>query len=244
MDYDHVRLERRTAEEAPSRYKGMPWILQGALYGLLGLALGLFARYIDLHPSTTLIYDLARSLSDLPFWMMIAIGVSVYSKNSLAAFFNVLLFFTFMDIAYYWYSFQFDGVMLKRLFVFWGAAGVAASFLAPFVHQAKKHNAFGAILSVAILAVQVILTGWSVFGLNLIWFVGSVVILHRKTFIGTIVMAGCAGLIGIGVWLYLRDIGVSSLLRHSDRQGNESDLMLWIKSVDIKGFLARHGVVW
>lgn len=226
-------------EPADSRHsKGIPWILQGALYSLLGLALGVFARYIDLHPGTELMGRLARSLSDLPFWMMCAIGISVYSKNKFAAFVNVLLFFSFMDISYYWYSWMVNGILLKRLFVFWGAAGAASSLLAPFVYWAKDDSIMGFILATCILSVQTILTGWSVFGLNAIWFIGSVLFLHRRSFLMTLMMALIAGVIGIGVWLYLRDIGISSLLRHSSRnQSGDSDLMRWIKTVDPRAYM-------
>ncbi|UNT92753.1 hypothetical protein [Allobaculum sp. Allo2] len=234
-----MRTTLETPETAPAVEGGIPWILQAVLYSALGLGLGLFARYIDLHPSDSTIQSLAVSLSDLPFWMMCAVGISVYSKNGLAAFANVLLFFSFMDIAYYWYSYQYDGTLLMKLFVFWGLLGAASSLLAPFVHYAKSKGVFGFVLSVLILAVQAILTGWSVIGWNFLWFVGSMLFLSRKSIFMTLLMGLAGGLLGIGVWMYLHQIGVSSLLRHSTRTGEESAFMVWIKQTDLSVWLEQ-----
>lgn len=230
---------RDSRDRSGRRGGGIPWILQTVLYSALGLGLGLFARYIDLHPSDSTIQSLAVSLSDLPFWMMCAVGISVYSKNGLAAFANVLLFFSFMDIAYYWYSYQYDGTLLMKLFVFWGLLGAASSLLAPFVHYAKSKGVFGFVLSVLILAVQAILTGWSVIGWNFLWFVGSMLFLSRKSIFMTLLMGLAGGLLGIGVWMYLHQIGVSSLLRHSTRTGEESAFMVWIKQTDLSVWLEQ-----
>lgn len=238
------RRDRLDERDEPRKKRGIPWILQGTLYAMLGALLGLFARYIDLHPGTDLINDLAVSLSDLPFWMMCAVGISVYSKNKFAAFVNVLLFFSFMDLAYYWYSWYFNGEALRRLFLFWGAAGACASLLAPFVHWAKSEGAIGMILSIAVLCVQTILTGWSVIGLNFLWFLGSVLFLHRRSLLSTLVMALCGGVLGIFGWMYIKEAtNFSSLLRHASKDGQESDLLKWIKTVDpqiLKNYLEPY----
>lgn len=218
---DAVRAPRRSS-------KGIPWILQGSLYAILGLLLGVLARYIDLHPSRTAIWLLARSLSDLPFWMMAAIGIAVYSKNGLAAWANVLLFFSLMDISYYWYSWYYDGSMFTRLFIFWMVAGIGSAFLAPLVKWAKGPGIVGFILSAMVLAAQTVITGWSVIGFNFFWFVGSVIFLRRKSFWSTVFMALLGGSAGIGIWVWMKDHGVSSLLRNTQI---EQDSIIWINKI-------------
>ena len=173
-------------------------IINSVLILFLGIALGVFSKFLDCTPSNKLPYifsylDVSNFLGRL--WVTIALCVSIYSNSSLRAAINVFVFFAGMVTSYYLYSKYVAGFFPRSYAMIWIAFTMISPILAFICWYAKGKSNLALILSAMILAILFNMT--FVYGilyfdirsiLELMTFVCAIVVLKRNTIKDTMLM--------------------------------------------------------
>lgn len=99
-------------------------IINSVLILFLGIALGVFSKFLDCTPSNKLPYifsylDVSNFLGRFAIWVTIALCVSIYSNSSLRAAINVFVFFAGMVTSYYLYSKYVAGFFPRSYAMIW-----------------------------------------------------------------------------------------------------------------------------
>ena len=166
----------------------------------LGIALGVFSKFLDCTPSNKLPYifsylDVSNFLGRFAIWVTIALCVSIYSNSSLRAAINVFVFFAGMVTSYYLYSKYVAGFFPRSYAMIWIAFTMISPILAFICWYAKGKSNLALILSAMILAILFNMT--FVYGilyfdirsiLELMTFVCAIVVLKRNTIKDTMLM--------------------------------------------------------
>lgn len=133
---------------------------------LLGIILGTFSKYLDA-PFAELPYLLARIDSWLDLhnflgvfapWLLIAVGISVYSSTPVRASINVFCFFLGMVSSYYLYSYYVAGFFPKSYAMIWIGYTVLSPLFAFICWYATGTGLFAVLISAGIIAVLFNLT--------------------------------------------------------------------------------------
>lgn len=124
----------------------------------LGVGLGILSKFLDCTPSNELPYlvemlDVRNFLGRFPFWILIAVCISVYSKTPLHAALNVFLFFVGMVASYYLYSNYIAGFFPRSYAMIWVGFTILSPFLAYICWYAKRKGKVAVFLSAGIIAV-------------------------------------------------------------------------------------------
>ena len=176
-------------------------IINTLLLLLLGIALGVFSKFLDdtptsLLPSVFASLDLGNFLGRFAFWVLLALCISVYSNSALRAALNVFVFFVGMVASYYLYSNYVAGFFPRSYAVIWGGFTVASPFLAFVCWYAKGKSKTAFFLSALCLAVlfnMCFVYGWGYFSarsiLEALTFPVGFAVLHRRTWKGTALLA-------------------------------------------------------
>lgn len=138
---------------------------------LLGVALGLFSKYLDYRqgqlPSLLMAldetFDLHNFLGRFAFWMAIAVGLAVFSRSPWRAALHVFLFFAGMVASYYGYSKLVAGFLPLRYAMIWAGFTALSPVLAFVCWYAKGTGRISFGLSCLISAVFFNMTfvyGW------------------------------------------------------------------------------------
>lgn len=143
---------------------------------LIGIVLGLLAKYLDTVPSTAL--DLGNFLSRFAFWLLAALCIAVYSSSAVRAAINVFLFFAGMVAAYYLYSYFVAGFFPKSYAMIWVGATAVSPLLAFVCWYAKGKGRIAFALSALILAVLFDMCFY--FGM---WYIDPVSVLEAAVFV-------------------------------------------------------------
>lgn len=163
---------------------------------LLGIVLGIFSKYLD-HAQGTLPYFLAlldaaldfhNFLGRFPFWILLAVAISVYSRSPGRAAINVFVFFAGMVSSYYWYSKAIAGFFPRSYAMIWAGFTMISPLLAAVCWYAKGRGPVAFLLSAMISAVFFNMTfayGWLYFDLYSVLegvvFLCSLAVLKRST---------------------------------------------------------------
>ena len=171
---------------------------------LLGVVLGVFSKYLDYHqgdlPHLLMLIDetldLHNFLGRFPFWVVMAVCLSVGSNSAPRAAVNVFAFFVGMVSSYYGYSYWIAGFFPRSYAMIWAAFTIISPLLAFICWYAKGKGALSLVLSAVIIAALFNMTfsyGWGYFDLRsvleLLALLCGLVVLKRSTIIGTVVMA-------------------------------------------------------
>lgn len=174
---------------------------------LLGVALGLFSKYLDYRqgqlPSLLQLldetFDLHNFLGRLAVWIVLGVGIAVYSASPARAAINVLAFFAGMVASYYWYSTYVAGFFPQRYAMIWFGCAALSPLPAFICWYAKGIGRISLLLSAGICAVLGNLTfsyGLTYFSLRsvleLIALLCGVAILRRRTAKENVLMAALA----------------------------------------------------
>lgn len=129
---------RTPKASAPILYQ----IVRTAGVFLLGLALGLLAKWLDTIPhdgslKSLLLAQTGQFLSRLGAWAFLALLIAVFSAGPLRASLNVLGFFAGMLLGYYWYTTVLFGFFPQRYAWAWIFIAAVASALAWLVWYAR-----------------------------------------------------------------------------------------------------------
>lgn len=166
-------------------------ILVCVLIALLGLALGVFQKWLDNTavnelPSIFGILDIGNFFGRFSIWILLATAISVYSATALKAAINTFLFFISMVSGYYLYCNFVVGFLPVSYMMIWIGYSFASFFLAYICWYAKGKGAIAIIISSAVLGAllsqAVILTQgiYITYVPEVITFLIGVVILFRK----------------------------------------------------------------
>ena len=162
---------------------------------LFGIALGVFSKWLDNMGINDAIWwqhilgiiDLRNVFSEFAIWLLIALAISVYSSSPLRAGLNVFLFFAGMCISYHLYTIVFAGFNPQRYMMIWYGFTLLSPVLAFICWYGKGKTKVSLIIDTLILAVMMsecFAIGFWYFDItriiNVIIFVGSVVILYSK----------------------------------------------------------------
>ena len=166
-------------------------IINTSLMLLLGIALGVFSKWLDnLSIDDTIwwhhileILDLNNVFSLFGIWIFIATTISVFSKTPLRASLNVFLFFIGMTVSYHLYTICFSGFNPKSYMVIWYGMTIITPLLAFICWYAKGNEKISIIISGMILAIMLI----SSFSIGM-WYFYFKSTIDTILFIGTILV--------------------------------------------------------
>lgn len=154
-----------------------------------GLVLGAISKHLDYIPSNELPYfieilDLRNFFSRLAIWILLAVIISVYSKNPVRASLNTFMFFVGMLVSYYVYTIFIAGFFPKQYFLIWLVLTFLSPFLAYICWYAKGNGIISLVISAIIIGVlfkQAFAFGLFYFGVRsylevVVWLIGVVVL--------------------------------------------------------------------
>ena len=169
----------------------------------LGIAFGLFSKFLDFHqaelPSVFMAIDRAvdvhNFLGRFAIWVLIALCISIYSNSAIRASVNVFVFFVGMVTSYYLYSNYVAGFFPRSYAMIWFGLTISSPFFAFICWYAKGKSKPAFMLSILILAVLFNMTfvyGWGYFEalsvLELAVFIIGLTVLRRDTLRSSVLM--------------------------------------------------------
>lgn len=133
-------------------------IINTAAIALLGIALGVFSKFLDTTPGNHLpallqYLDVTNFLGRFAIWVFLAVCISIYSLSSIRAALNVFLFFAGMVLSYYLYSTFIAGFFPGSYAMIWMGFTIVSPLLAFICWYAKGQGKVSLILSAGIIAV-------------------------------------------------------------------------------------------
>lgn len=179
----------------PNREKLSAQITYSILILLLGIALGIFSKWLDNTGINDAIWwqhilgtiDLGNVFSEFAIWLLIALAISVYCSSPLRAGLNVFLFFVGMCTSYHLYTIMFAGFNPGSYMMIWYGITLLSPVLAFICWFGKGKTKTSLIIDILILAVMMSVCfsiGFWYFYItriiNVIIFIGSVVIMYSE----------------------------------------------------------------
>lgn len=165
------------------------------LLALLGIALGVFAKWLDELVVDDRIWwqliierlDLGNVFSEMPVWLVLTMAIAVFSGSPGRAALNSFVFLLGMCLAYHAYTIVFAGFNPDRYMMIWYGITAASPLLGAVCWYGKSgHNAAIAIdvLLLAVLFRFCFSVGWVYVGLNGIvnaaLFAVAVIVLYKQ----------------------------------------------------------------
>ena len=165
------------------------------LLALLGITLGVFAKWLDELVVDDRIWwqliierlDLGNVFSEMPVWLVLTMAIAVFSGSPGRAALNSFVFLLGMCLAYHAYTIVFAGFNPDRYMMIWYGITAASPLLGAVCWYGKSgHNAAIAIdvLLLAVLFRFCFSVGWVYVGLNGIvnaaLFAVAVIVLYKQ----------------------------------------------------------------
>lgn len=184
-------------------------IINTILILCFGIVLGTFSKFLDNTASNDLPFifeylDIRNFLGRFAIWILIALYIAIYSRSSIRAALNVLIFFVGMVSSYYIYSNLVAGFFPNSYAMIWFGFTAISPLLAFICWYAKGKRKISFILSSIIIAILFNFTfiyGWSYFDiysiLEVIVFTCGLVALKRDNIKETVYMIISAVIIAI-----------------------------------------------
>lgn len=166
-------------------------IINTILIFLLGLGLGIFAKWLD---NTSIndgiwwqhilgVLDLGNVFSLFGVWILIAVCISIYSTTPLRASLHVFLFFLGMNISYHLYTIFFAGFNPLHYMLIWYAITLVSPFLGFICWYAKGKGEIALIINICIIAATMLCS----FNIG-IWYFDFTSIIEGMFFIITLIV--------------------------------------------------------
>lgn len=117
---------------------------------LAGLLLGIAARLFDIY-----FQNLGEIFSQRAIWILLGIGITIYSPTKNAAMGNIFPFCMGMLATYYVTAAITHGIYSRTFIIGWTLFALASPVMAYFAWMAKEPGAFSKIIAAGIVAVSV-----------------------------------------------------------------------------------------
>ena len=117
---------------------------------LAGLLLGIAARLFDIY-----FQNLGEIFSQRAIWILLGIGITIYSPTKNAAMGNIFPFCMGMLVTYYVTAAITHGIYSRTFIIGWTLFALASPVMAYFAWMAKEPGAFSKIIAAGIVAVSV-----------------------------------------------------------------------------------------
>lgn len=117
---------------------------------LAGLLLGIAARLFDIY-----FQNLGEIFSQRAIWILLGIGITIYSPTKNAAMGNIFPFCMGMLATYYVTAAITHGIYSRTFIIGWTLFALASPVMAYFAWMAKEPGAFSKIIAAGIAAVSV-----------------------------------------------------------------------------------------
>ena len=117
---------------------------------LAGLLLGIAARLFDIY-----FQNLGEIFSQRAIWILLGIGITIYSPTKNAAIGNIFPFCMGMLATYYVTAAITHGIYSRTFIIGWTLFALASPVMAYFAWMAKEPGAFSKIIAAGIAAVSV-----------------------------------------------------------------------------------------
>lgn len=184
---------------------------------VLGIILGIFAKYLDMHQETLpnmmmkvdRFLDLHHFLGELAIWILIAICIAVYSRTPLRAAINVFAFWIGRTLSYYLYYYFAEGYLPKEHALNWVILLIISPLFGFICWYGKGRGIPAVVISALALAFLfncAFSYGWSYISvkrwMNVLMYVIGVGVLYRKSK-ETEVMVGLSFIFAILYSLFL-----------------------------------------
>ena len=176
---------------------------------LSGIILGVISKWLDIMPIYDTIWwqrilgilDLRNVFSEFAIWLLFALAISVYSSTPLKACLNVFLFLAGMCSSYHLYTIAFAGFNPQKYMMIWYGFTLLSPILAFICWYGKGETTASLFIDILILAVMMsecFAIGFWYFDItriiNVMIFIGSVMILYSEPKQTVISLLGAVGL--------------------------------------------------
>lgn len=190
-----VITEKLKTIRAPQPQTKKSTVLHAAISFGSGAALGFFAKWLDgLALDSSVRWqrwlealDLGNFFSDVAVWMLLALGIAVFSRSALRAAGNVFVFLAGMCAAYHLYTIRFSGFDPTSYMMIWYGITALSPLFAVLCWYARGSGAAALLLNsgiMAVFAVACFSIGFFYIGLRgflyLLVFVGAAACLYRS----------------------------------------------------------------
>ena len=191
--WERIREKRKTALSRQ--------IISTILILLLGIALGVFSKFLDSTASNALppileYLDVRNFLGRFAIWMLLGLCIALYSPSPIRAAVNVFAFFSGMVASYYAYSKWIAGFFPQSYALIWAGFTAISPLLAWICWYAKGNGKLSLGISSLLMAVLFnasFVYGWLYFNMRsvpeLITFLCGIAVLRRPSAKETILMA-------------------------------------------------------
>ena len=145
----------------PEEYTKRTTAATAAVCLIFGIALGLFAKWLDNLGLDSGIwwhrlieqFDLGNFFSDIAIWLLAAFAIAVFSASAIQAAVNVFVFFAGMCAAYHLYTVLFAGFNPASDMMLWYGITILSPLLAAFCWYARGTGAAAIILDIGIMSI-------------------------------------------------------------------------------------------
>ena len=114
-----------------------------------GLLLGALSRVLDLYTQ-----NLGNIFSQMAFWILLGVLISIYSSSKKRAMCNILPFCLGMLSTYYLVAFLTDGVYSKTMIIGWTLFALCSPVFAYFAWLTKEKSVLPKFIGVGIVVVS------------------------------------------------------------------------------------------
>lgn len=118
---------------------------------IIGFALGIISRLLDIHTS-----NLGNIFSQMAIWILFGVLISIYSSSKKKAMLNIFPFCIGMLITYYYVAFLTKRVYSNIIIMGWTLFALFSPILAYFTWMTKEKGLFPKIISLGIIAISML----------------------------------------------------------------------------------------